>query len=268
MFDDNTYSLIDGYLNGTLSNSNKLDFEKRLKEDSELYEEFIIQKDLFHSLDDNSWAFEEQPNLDEVNTLKTYFESDDAKSIAAAIAKSNTDYQSSKKTVFKLPRFVYPIAASIALILGYFLLFEKNTTTDSLYAEYKNWDDLPSLTVRADDNDNSLTKGQTAFKNKEYKEASAIFNNYLKNNTNPQATTYLGVSYIELEEYELAIKTFNSLLEGQSLDRSKGYWYKSLVYLKLGDKAKALETLNLLLEKESNYKYQLAKALKAKLVKL
>lgn len=268
MFDDNTYNLIDGYLKGALSTAEKLEFEKRLKEDSDLYDEFIIQKDLFDALGDEAWAFETSPNADDVDTLKTYFDSEEAKSIASAIAKSNTDYQSTKKTVFKLPRLVYPIAASIALILGYFVLFQKSTTTESLYAEYKNWNDLPSLTVRANDNDNSLTKGQTAFKNEQYKEASVIFNNYLKNNINPQATTYLGVSYIELEQYELALKAFNNLLEGHSLDRSKGYWYKSLVYLKLGDKVKALETLNLLLEKESNYNYQLAKALKAELVKL
>ena len=268
MFDDNTYSLIDDYLNGILSNDDKLDFEKRLKTDSELYQEFIIQKDLFHALDDNSWAFEEQPNPNEVNTIKTYFDSEEAKSIADVIAQSNTEYQNSKKTVFKLPTFVYPIAASIALILGYFLFFGETTTTERLYADYKDWNDLPSLTFRADDNDDRLSKGQKAFKNQQYKEASQIFNSYLKDNINPQATTYLGVSYIELEQYEQAIKTFNTLLEGNSLDSSKGYWYKTLVYLKLDDKAKALETLNLLLEKESNYNYKQAKALKAKLVKL
>lgn len=267
MFDDNIYSLIDGYLKNTLNATDKLEFENKLKEDSELYKEFIVQKDLFNTLDKNSWAFEDQPNPDEVKIIENYLNSNEAKSIASVIAKTNTEYQNSKQRVFKLPRFIYPIAASIALLLGYFLFFGDSQTTEDLYAEYKNWNDLPSLTYRADDN-NDLSKGQEAFKNKQYREASTIFSTYLKNNINPQATTYLGVSYIELEQYDLALNTFNNLLKEQSLDSSKGYWYKTLVYLKLGNKTKALETINLLLEKESHYNYNKAKALKAKLVKL
>jgi len=268
MFDDNTYDAIDGYLKNTLDATEKLEFENKLKKDSNLYKEFIIQKDLFNALDENSWAFEDQPNIEEVNTIENYLKSDEAKSIASVISNTNKEYQNSKQRVFKLPRFIYPIAASIVLLLGYFLFFGNSQTTENLYAEYKNWSDLPSLTYRADDDGDRLSKGQEAFKNKQYKEASTIFRNYLKNNTNPQVTTYLGITHIELEQYDLALKTFDDLLKEQSLDSSKGYWYKTLVYLKLGNKTKALETLNLLLEKESNYNYTLAKALKDKLVKL
>jgi len=49
------------------------------------------------------------------------------------------------------------------------------------------------------------------------------------------------------------------------LDRSKGLWFKALAYLKANDKEKAIETLELIIRRPENFRYQEAKELLKKL---
>lgn len=269
MFDEHTYELIDGYLNNTLDSKDRVKFEGRLENDPELLQEFMIQQNLFNTLEEESWAFEDNPNAEDINEITSYLASSEAKNVADAIAQANKEYQTAQKQSYRIPRWLYPIAASVLLLIGYFFFFENTMTTAELYAEYQNWDNLPSLIARADaDATAHLAQGQADFKSKKYQEASEVFSKYLQTETNPQVSTYLGIAYIELEQYSLALETFDKLLKSNSLDSSKAFWYKALVYLKMDDKAKTLETLNLLLQKESNYNYRLAKELKAKLLRV
>jgi tetratricopeptide (TPR) repeat protein len=75
----------------------------------------------------------------------------------------------------------------------------------------------------------------------------------------------LGVSYLEIGEYQKSLQIFNKLLKSDSLDSSKGYWYITLVYLKKGDKQKAKDTLLLILKNEKNFNFRKAEELFDKL---
>lgn len=55
---------------------------------------------------------------------------------------------------------------------------------------------------------------------------------------------YKGLSEIELSKYLEAEKTFDSLINSDLIDAEKGYWFKSLLYLKNNKILKCKTLLN------------------------
>jgi len=55
------------------------------------------------------------------------------------------------------------------------------------------------------------------------------------------------------------------LSKSNLMDASKGLWYKALVFLKIDDKIEAEKALNQIVENETNYNFNEAKALLKKL---
>ncbi|MGB3465230.1 MAG: hypothetical protein WBA74_08170, partial [Cyclobacteriaceae bacterium] len=78
----------------------------------------------------------------------------------------------------------------------------------------------------------------------------------------PVALAYLGAAYDLSGENEKAISTFDILSDLEnSIDRSKGYWYKLLIYMKSEDLPNSLKTLEIILQDPANYNYDKAVAL-------
>ena len=64
-------------------------------------------------------------------------------------------------------------------------------------------------------------------------EISTIEECELKNNSsNSNLYLYLGISQMELNQFEESQKTLNSLINSNLIDSEKGYWFKGLLYLK------------------------------------
>ena len=60
-----------------------------------------------------------------------------------------------------------------------------------------------------------------------------LFSGELKNNSsNSNLYLYLGISQMELNQFEESQKTLNSLINSNLIDSEKGYWFKGLSYLK------------------------------------
>ncbi|MDC8004682.1 tetratricopeptide repeat protein [Aureisphaera galaxeae] len=242
MIDEKTYEHIDGYLKGTLDEDTRNNFEQRLQSDSELREELEIQKKLYEHFEVHS---EEEERLQGV-----------MKSIEDA-GKAYHGLHGRRKKL----RYFIPVAASIVLLVGYFMFFGSSSSMDSLYAEYSDWDSLPSLTERGTEV-NTLQKAADYFSEKSYAEAISALQTHLeKDPENPLALSYLGLSHLEMQNYDEAIKTFDLLQNGTSLDRNKALWYKAMTYLKAKDEANTISTLEHLLEDSNNYKHKEANEL-------
>ena len=242
MINEKTYELLDAYLNGILSTKERRDFEVQMTKDRELREEMLLQKDLYEVM-----FLHEQ-------------EEKQLKKVQHAISEAHSAYHNFSTPKRRIWRFV-GVTASILLLLGYFMFFKTSNSMESLYAEYADWDSLPSLTERTGSG-SQLEEAAIYFKEASYTKAISSFEVYLlKDPENPLALTYLGLSYIYSQNYDKAIETFDRLEKGTSLDRDKSYWYKAMAYLKAREKDKAIATLRRLIQDSNNYKYEVAKQL-------
>ena len=248
MIDKRAYYLMDAYLNGQLNEQEQLDFEKYSK-DPAFLEELEIQKQLYI--------------LNSQRIQRTEFsESEEGKQILKGIQEAEENYFQEKSKKGWIRYLSYGVAASILLLVSIFVinfLTKSDTPLDHYYAEYANWDQLPSLTERVD-KDNTLAKGAIAFKDEKYDEAINIFTNYLKAQpNNSQVVMYLGASYLKSGNNSLALQTFEHLTKMNTVDRTRGYWYIALVHLKNNDTNQAISALEKIGSDEKNYKFLKAK---------
>ena len=265
MNNDNNDLKIEAYLGGTMSPEDALEFENLISNDASLREEVKLAKQVNLHLS-GEFGSDEISENDYTRDIKTFLRTEEAKMLEKSLLKARGEYQ---KTTLK-PRnrnFLF-IAAAIAamLIVSVGILFLQQDSTENLFAEYYNSTDLPSVIKRGDNHD-GLTKGVEAFQNLDYSNAIQTFETY-KNSTseiNPAVYLYEGVSYIQLERYEAALFEFDKLIASNSLDSSKGLWFKALVYIKMDNKRLAKNVLEEIIKDPSNFNYSKALELKEEL---
>ena len=233
--------LIEKYLKGLLSKDEEKSFLDRLDSDTDFKEKFLLEQQLFNSLNEDSWSFSERDNS-QVKEYKRLLEDDDLQNLKKTLTRVNSEFNSKPEKSNHRRLFYYVAAASIVMFLGFQFFFNQNISNQDLYNNYIALDDLPSFVSRGNSVDD-LTKAQSLFENKKYKEALIIFNS-LKNqgDSDGNMLIYIGVSEMELGEYLDAEQTFNDLTESNLLDAQKGHWYKALLYLKMAkvDRAKVV----------------------------
>ncbi|WP_034228494.1 tetratricopeptide repeat protein [Aquimarina pacifica] len=273
-FDQATYEKIDAYIFGRLTGKEKELFEKEIEGNIELKKEVILNKAVKASIANEDWTL-----------LDHDLESDQVKHIASlrrsdVYTKKAFDLKNIGDTYFETldqkpkrsKRLLYiAVTAAAAVLLIFFIgNYSSNPSTEALYAEYNNWDDLPSLTLQGDTTAN-LAKGEELFNKGAYQEVIALFTQNIEESQvahkeiNPYVLSYLGASYLESGAYNKALETFNILLKNNTLDSSKGYWYKAMVYLKQGNREKAIEELKLLTNNKQHFNFDVAKRLLRKL---
>ena len=262
----NYHDRIDSYLRNELSEEERLLFEESLRNDPNLREEYLIHRELCAQVDDSCWISDAyEPNEKEVKELEEYFRSDEAERFKSLVEKSKNDYNTQSRKDYKI-KWIVPIiaAASVSIIILLQLdLFSKSS--EKLYSEYAQWNDLPSLPSRSAGN--VLSRGQFLFEQKQYDESFDLFAKYEEENKEISSPIllYLGISALELDKYQQALDSFDKLIKSESIDRSMGYWYKALTYLKMGHKGKAKAALKEIISKPSNFNYEVAKELLSEL---
>ncbi len=137
------------------------------------------------------------------------------------------------------------VAASFTLLILSTLFFYQNTDLDALYKQNIALNELPSFVTRdVENSQKKLIKAEKLFKQKNYKEAINNFTQeYRSNKTNSNIFIYLAIAYIELSKYEKAENILDTLIKSDLIDAEKGYWYKSLLYIKSKQVDKAKKTL-------------------------
>jgi len=258
---------IDAYLRNELSLEDKALFEQSLGNDSELLMEFKVHQELFAQMDESTWINESfTPDIEEVKEVEIYFRSSEAKKLKDTIAKAQANYKKKSSPSFFKNKLFLPIlaAASVAIFVVLYTMNSGDSSQD-LYVTYSQWQDIPSLTSRSDES--QLAEGQRLFEQKKYSESYALFKEYVEkeNEILPPVLIYSGLSALELNKYKEAISYFDRLIDSDTIDQSKGYWYKALVYLKQNKKQNTITVLEEIKTNKSNYKYQEAVELLDKL---
>lgn len=268
-FDQATYEKIDAYIFESLTGKEKEDFEKEIESNSALKKEVELNKALKSSISGEGWhLLNTDTHKEQINKIVDQRRSNEYVEIVNNLEGIGNQYfEKQKQKPAKSRKLIYfiGVAASVLLLftMGY---FNAQPSTDSLYTEYSEWSNLPSLTLQSNDT-SILAKGEALFNTKQYEKAIALFSKNTEESPtiNPYVLSYLGASYLELEDYDNALNTFDKLLNSNTLDSSKGYWYKAMVYLKQGDQDKTIEILNLITKNEQHYNFNKAKQLLKKL---
>ncbi|WP_103069759.1 tetratricopeptide repeat protein [Aquimarina sediminis] len=261
---------IEAYLRGEMRGEELRAFEKEIATDSVLAREIALYREMNVLYDDADWEITDS-NIEnrKVNEYETFLKSEKGRSIANSIQNVEDEYFDSKPSNQMRRFIVYVGSIAAILVIGLFVVFQlnKNFESENLYAEYKNWSDLPSLTLRNSNTD--LAEAEKLFKQEKYKEALDLFLKYQSedkvSSVNSQVVLYIGISQLELDKNEDALQSFRALLHSDSLDATKAYWYISLAYLKMNQVDDAKEQLQELIKDPGNYKYETAKKILKKL---
>ncbi len=261
-FSEDILAKIECYLDGNMNADELEEFENLVKSDEQLSEYIEVNRQMRLQYSNQDWGFmEDSKDNSELNELASLFEDDKTEATKKAIIEAGEGYLSEEPTTEKKggrTKFYYAftIAASIALLIS-FLLNDHGQTNNEIYLSYDGWSELPSLVERGDLENEMLMNGERAFENRNYKEAKELFGKVASSaeSFNANVALYLGISQLELDEYDGALSSFQKLIESNSIDASKGYWYQGLVYLKMDDRVNAIRVFEKITADTSNYNY-------------
>lgn len=264
--DDNMQDRIDAYLNNTLSKKEREVFKKELEVNPKLKEELYIYKALQESFNENDWhSLDKNKYQEDLLKLKKELKSKENQDISETLRNVEQQYfKDSKKQNNKPKRFYnLAIAASVLLLVSLSLPFIfNNDGLEDYYNTYQDWEAIPSL-IEKGTTDNTDLKIETLFEEKDYK---GVINYYeqevTKSTLHPYSLLKVGNAYFYENNYKKAINMFDAFIALNTIDSSRGHWYKLLVYLKQDNVTKVEEMLDIISSNKANYNYKKASEIK------
>ncbi|CAM1342929.1 tetratricopeptide repeat protein [Tenacibaculum amylolyticum] len=246
--------LIEKFLRNEFSESERVKFLERIDTDTVFKKQFLLEQQLFESLDENDWSFIENIDEKEVKEYEALFRSEEIQVLKKTIEEATRENRRNEKG--RIIRIISGVAAAVVLLLFIFKPFSTNNSLQ-LYAESEIMKGLPSFPERGNNEaNNDLITGEKLFKEQKYKEAVSLFDAFLLENKDISGVyIYIAVANIELKDYDRALTVLDSLINSDLIDGEKGYWYKSLLYIKSKQLKKAKKTLQLIIDKKY-YKYK------------
>lgn len=235
--------LIEQFLRNELSENEKNNFLKRIANDTNFKEQFVFEKQLFESLNEKEWSFAENTTSAQVAEYKKLFEDKETQKLKKVIQKTNADYKNRKKG--RVITLVSSIAAVALLFITLNVFLNTTINTNELYSENISLKELPSFTTRGNEDSSDLIKAEKLFKEKNYKESVVLFDKVLlSEKENSGVYIYKAIAHAALNQFEEAEAILEQLIQSDLIDAEKGYWYKSLVYLKSNQLDKVKTTLS------------------------
>lgn len=247
--------LIHKHLRNELSPEEQESFNRKLSSDTNFKNRFQLESQVYLSLDQKSWSFVSNSNSKEVQQYQQLYKSPESKKLLNAILDAQRSY---KKSHSRIKRWsVTIIAAAVIIAISTILLLPENLTNQELYSKYLNETELIALVDRGR-SDTILTKSQISFENKDFFKVIELLTPEITDSKNSNVYLYLAISQMEIGNYEASEQTLDKLTSSDLLDAQKGYWFKSLLYIK----SDRLKDAKLELEKliENNF-YNTEKAL-------
>ncbi|WP_299384116.1 tetratricopeptide repeat protein [uncultured Lacinutrix sp.] len=271
-FSEDILQNIEDYLNGKMNANEIKTFENQINDNQEFYEAVKINKKLKLQYDETNWDFiEDNKSNTKLNELEALLKSNEFQDKKKAIQTASASYfknEEVKKLNNNKPKLYYLLAFAAAVIVFLGVFFNDSTSTNQeIYSDNSKWEELPSLVSRSEINVDLLSAGENAFNNKNYVLAKENFTSFINDDyqVNPTALLYLGISQLELENYNEALNSFQKIAESNTLDQSKGYWYRALTYFKMDDRANAIKELEIIVKSSKNHNFEKAKKLLKKL---
>ena len=154
-------------------------------------------------------------------------------------------------------------SATILILIGSVLLSDqKPHQTQDLFNQYYEAETSIMVTRKANINiDDDVQMALQFYSNAEYQKAIEIFKN---NPDNIISEFYLGLSYIETQDYLVAKESFQAVLDhNDNLFIEQAEWYKALCLLKLDAQNEATRLFLEIENSNSLFKDQASKILKS-----
>lgn len=220
--------LIENYLSGEMSVKEMLEFEKMLKADSELMEEFKLRKSINDALSE-----------DDVMQL-----TDKLNDIADSIG-------SHKKRTLN-PLTISSIAAVLIILITVSTIFFRTSKLDnqSIYEKY--YQKYPSVVSSRSANEYSMKELFESYENGDYAKAEKNMKDLLENeSSNYLVMFYLSLALIEQGKLNEAEKYLHNLVNSKGhIFWEQSNWYLALVYIGQNNNVNAKELLDQI-EKEN-----------------
>lgn len=253
--------LIQKYLDNLLSENDEKLFNSLLKDDLEFRKKVKLEISLKNTLDEKSWSFIENSDSSLVREYQSLYQQTENKQLKDIIISVQEDYKNSFRP--KKRRFAYYSIAVIAILICTILLFPSRPSNQELYSKYLDETELLSLVNRNDTNE-TFSKSQIAFDREDYEMVIRTLLPEINDLNSSNAYLYLAISQTKVGKEKDAENTLNNLISSDLLDAQKGYWYKSLLFLKLNRIEDVKKELKLIIEK-NYFKSQEAQELLNKL---
>jgi tetratricopeptide (TPR) repeat protein len=218
--DQELFEQIEAYLLHTMTTEERSRFETQLAADPSLQKELELQRQLL------AIATVESFNTDQQSSI----ENSSAASRPSAIVKS-------------ISKWWWAAAAMLILISGFWYLQSKSVSPQQLANQYFSPD--PGLPVTMSSSSQyQFYDGMVSYKEADYEKAIAIWKSIATNNRQSDTLHYfIGVAYLNRDQYNDALQQLLPLAEGNSNWKEKASWYLSLTYLKLNQPQKAQKWL-------------------------
>lgn len=238
------FVLLEDYIDGALSSKEAQDMRTKMEIDPEMADEIALRSEVNEALKD-----------------KNFFELKD-------LVKNNLDTKSSgSNLIFQkdMLKTWHLAAASFALILVvgglWYILSNKPYSTERLVSKYYK-PAHPILQVRSVElnSDDALKEAFSFYQQNDFINALKYFTTLDNQIT---AKFYSGVCYIELEQYERAITSFEFVINDKdNLFVEQAEWYLGLIYLMNNQKTLAIDQFKKISGSESYYSNQAQEILK------
>jgi tetratricopeptide (TPR) repeat protein len=232
--EDQNYILFETYLSNEMTKEEVTTFEARLKNEPDFNQAFNTYKEL------SSFLEHKIENEEAIASFQS-----NVKNISDGYFKE----QNGSKKVIRMKPWQFAIAASVALLIGFFMF---NQFSNPTFGDYNNYETI-SLTVRGEQ-DELLKIGENAFNTKDFAKAEDVFTQLLaKDEFNKELQLYKGIALIELNKFDEADNLFGKLSEQSSVYKNKAIWYLGLSKLKQKDHDACLQILRTLPEDADDY---------------
>lgn len=224
-------TLLDKYMQGKLSDTERKQFDMLLENDSSFREEVAFQNDVKRAV-----TAEED---DDFRVLMNEFDSE---------APQKTPR--GKKTFTR-----WLVAASIALLAGltYFVAFESHSPQDLASDYFTPYRNVVHPIERGEHSEDKKTQAFSAYTSGRYSEAMPLFHQLFQEDGTPYLLFYEANTLMQLDRAKEAVPLLQEHMATDDSLADKSAWYLALAYLQLDNIDKAKELLRQIVA-EGDYK--------------
>lgn len=231
--------LVERYLSGKASNTELVQLEELMENDSSFKQEVLTQRVMKGAIR----AKEKQQFLGEMNEL---FDEILQPQLNAELGTSSNLSSTTKKAKVKSlfpKRFAIGVAAAITLLLASVFIFNQQQPSQQLYAEA--FQPFRISNTRSEVDKTIKAKLSEAYNRGDYSQAKEWTNKLLNSSSGDQTEFQLILAncQLNLDENEEAIQTLKALAHTSGEYQEDAQWYLALAYLKTDDLKPATQVL-------------------------
>jgi tetratricopeptide (TPR) repeat protein len=232
--------LIEKYLNGELDEAGRIEFEEKLRTDSEFAEIYSFEKN-FKNLEGTERELVFRENLSTI--LDSVRQEDKFGDYEPKIIKPESSHRMTKFFSYK-----YRIAAAVLVLISlsvilFYLLTNSGSREDRLFARY--YESYPVDFISRSDTDSiALESAYVLYQNRDFQSALSVFIRELAEHPeNENIRFYAGICYMNQKQFERACGMLSLLANqpgGSMFEQAQ--WYYALAALKTGiEKEKVIQ---------------------------